>query len=231
MLRVDRRVPVSIGFSMQHEPSSEAESEERIPTEDSGEIKDSAESAPEGAGVAEGDSPSVSGEEEEQAEPTVEEQLVEWRERAIRSAADLENYRKRTEREKAEARRYSNQVLLEELLPVVDNFQMGLQAAAADKDSMIYRGMEMVKKQLDDFLAGQGVEEVAAEGEQFDPSLHEAVSQEECGGSDEGAVLRVIRRGYRMHDRLLRPANVVVAKSPEEVSEEGLAPAVGEENE
>jgi molecular chaperone GrpE len=80
---------------------------------------------------------------------------------------------------------------------------------------MIFRGMEMVKKQLDEFLRGQGVEEIAAEGERFDPNLHEAVSEEEAAEVDEGRVLRVVRRGYRMHDRLLRPASVVVAKAPE----------------
>ena len=161
-------------------------------------------------------------------EPTAEEQIVEWRERAMRAAADLENFRKRMEREKREARCYANQALLEELLPVLDNFQMGLQAAAADSESMIYRGMEMVKKQLDEFLSSQGVEEIQAEGEIFDPSLHEAVSQEECTDSEEGRILRVIRGGYRMSERLLRPANVVVARAPE--SDEVPAPAEEEEN-
>ncbi len=218
-----------IAFWMQHEPPSEAESDERGPIGDSVEPEVIAElEGPTENGEEEASAPAV---EEEESEPTVEEQLLEWRERAIRAAADLENYRKRTEREKGEARRYANQVLLEELLPVLDNFQMGLQAAAADAESMIYRGMEMVKKQLDDFLASQGVEEISAEGEQFDPSVHEALSQEECGDSEEGAVLRVIRRGYRMHDRLLRPANVVVAKRPEAALEEESLPAQGEENE
>ena len=75
--------------------------------------------------------------------------------------------------------------------------------------------MEMVKKQLDEFLVSQGVEEISAEEELFDPSVHEAVSQEECVDLEEGMTLRVIRRGYRMSDRLLRPANVVVARAPE----------------
>ena len=80
----------------------------------------------------------------------------------------------------------------------------------------------MVKKQLDDFLSGQGVEEVAAEGKMFDPAVHEAVSQEDCEASPEGSVLRVIRRGFQMGERLLRPANVVVSRTPqsEEPSEE-----------
>lgn len=223
MLRVDRRVGTGIGLPMQHEPSGEAEIEEQVPVEDSVEAEVAGQDE-------EGEEPHAeesSAGEEEQAEPTAEEQIAEWRERAMRSAADLENFRKRMEREKREARRYANQALLEELLPVLDNFQMGLQAAAADSESMIYRGMEMVKKQLDEFLSSQGVEEIRAEGEIFDPSVHEAVSQEECTDSEEGKILRVIRRGYRMSDRLLRPANVVV-RAPE--PDETPAPTEGEEN-
>ncbi len=212
MLRVDHRVGTGIGLPMQHEISGEAETEEQVPVEDSVEAEVAGQDeAGEELHVEE----SSAGEEEVQAEPTAEEQIVEWRERAMRAAADLENFRKRMEREKREARCYANQALLEELLPVLDNFQMGLQAAAADSESMIYRGMEMVKKQLDEFLSSQGVEEIQAEGEIFDPSLHEAVSQEECTDSEEGRILRVIRGGYRMSERLLRPANVVVARAPE----------------
>ena len=102
---------------------------------------------------------------------------------------------------------------------MLDNFEMGLQAAAQDEGSMIFQGMQMVKKQLDDFLTSQGVEEVPAEGVAFDPNVHEAVSQEETTDAECGTVLHVLRRGYRMNDRLLRPANVVVAKAPAEAGE------------
>lgn len=203
---------------MQQDSSSEAESEKPLPENASGDFQDVEHPSPEEDEVA--DDSVV--EEEENKEPSLEEQVAEWRERAIRSAADLENFRKRMEREKGEARRYANQSLLEELLPVLDNFHMGLDAASADAESMIFRGMEMVKKQLDDFLSGQGVEEVSAEGEMFDPAVHEAVSQEDCEASPEGSVLRVVRRGFKMGERLLRPANVVVSRTPqaEEPSEE-----------
>jgi len=203
---------------MQQDSSSEAESEKPLPENASGDFQDIEYPSPEEDEV--GDDSVV--EEEENKEPSLEEQVAEWRERAIRSAADLENFRKRMEREKGEARRYANQSLLEELLPVLDNFHMGLDAASADAESMIFRGMEMVKKQLDDFLSGQGVEEVSAEGEMFDPAVHEAVSQEDCEASPEGSVLRVVRRGFKMGERLLRPANVVVSRAPqaEEPSEE-----------
>ena len=196
---------------MQQDSSSEAESEKPLPEDASGNFQDVEHPSPEEGDVADD---SVVKEEDNQ-EPSLEEQVAEWRERAIRSAADLENFRKRMEREKGEARRYANQSLLEELLPVLDNFHMGLDAASADAESMIFRGMEMVKKQLDDFLSGQGVEEVSAEGKMFDPAVHEAVSQEDCEASPEGSVLRVIRRGFQMGERLLRPANVVVSRTPQ----------------
>lgn len=131
----------------------------------------------------------------------------------MRTAADLENFRKRSAREREESLRYANQSLLEELLPILDNFDMGMQAAGREQGSMIYVGMEMVRKQLDEFLENQGVTEVAAEGLEFDPNLHDAVSQEEA--DEEGKVLRVTRRGYLLRDRLLRPASVVVSKKRE----------------
>ena len=199
---------------MQDDSSSEAENQKPLSEDDSGEDLDLERPSAAESGEAEG-SPVEHEEEEEKVEPSPEEQAAEWRERAIRAAADLENFRKRMEREKGEARRYANQSLLEELLPVLDNFHMGLEAASADSESMIFKGMEMVKKQLDDFLAGQGVEEIPAEEKIFDPAVHEAVTQEDCEDSPEGIVLRVIRRGYRMGDRLLRPANVVVSRAPQ----------------
>lgn len=158
---------------------------------------------------------------ESAAEPlTPEAEIAKWKEAAIRVAADLENYRKRMARERAEDLRFAKSGLLEELLPVVDNFAMGLQMAEKEQDSMIYKGMAMVKGQLDDFLASQGVKEVAAEGI-FDPNFHEAVAEEEKEGAEEGEILSVKRKGYLLHDRLLRAAAVVVAKGPSGVAEAG----------
>jgi molecular chaperone GrpE len=150
----------------------------------------------------------------------LEADVMKWRELAVRTAADLDNFRKRSAREREDAIRYANQGLLEDLLPVIDNFEMGMQAAAQDKSSMIYIGMDMVRRQLNDFLGAQGVTEVAAEGRMFDPNVHEAVSQEP--GDEEGRILRVHRRGFMLRDRLLRPASVVVAKiAMESDGEEG----------
>ncbi len=143
----------------------------------------------------------------------LEADVAKWKEISLRTAAEMDNLRKRTIRDREDAIRYSNQRLLEELLPVIDNFEMGMQAAAQDSSSMIYIGMDMVRRQLNDFLSSQGVEELPT-AEQFDPKLHDAMAEEECAAGESGRILRVMRRGYMLRDRLLRPASVVVSKSP-----------------
>lgn len=148
----------------------------------------------------------------------LEEELMKWRDTAMRTAAEYDNYRKRVSKDKEDLLRYCNQRFLEELLPVIDNFEMGLQAASNDSSSMIYVGMEMVKKQLDDFLSSQGVTPVETEtGHPFDHNLHEAMMREKSP-EPEGTILRVIRKGYMIKDRLLRPANVVVSHQEEDTA-------------
>lgn len=143
----------------------------------------------------------------------LEADVAKWKEISLRTAAEMDNLRKRTAREREDAIRYANQRLLEDLLPVIDNFEMGMQAAAQDTKSMIYIGMDMVRRQLNEFLTSQGVEEIPTTGP-FDPNLHDAVSQEECAAGEEGRILRIHRRGFKLRDRLLRPASVVVSKLP-----------------
>lgn len=153
--------------------------------------------------------------EQKDAEPSLEDELMKWRDTAMRTAAEYDNYRKRMVKEKEECAKFANQRLLEELLPVIDNFEMGMAAASADAGSMIYIGMNMVKKQLDEFLASNGVTSVEpVVGSMFDHATEEAL-QREPSDQPEGTVMRVIRKGYKLKDRLLRPANVVVAQTPE----------------
>ena len=147
----------------------------------------------------------------------LEAEAAKWKDTSLRTAAEMDNLRKRTAREREEAIRYANQRLLEDLLPVIDNFEMGMQAAAQDTSSMIYIGMDMVRKQLNDFLENQGVTEIPTTG-QFDPNLHDAVSQEPSD-QPEGEILRTTRRGFKIRDRLLRPASVIVAAKPAEAEE------------
>ena len=142
----------------------------------------------------------------------LEAEAAKWKDTSLRTAAEMDNLRKRTSREREEAIRYANQRLLEDILPVIDNFEMGMMAAEQDKSSMIYIGMDMVRKQLNEFLTNQGVEEIPTSG-QFDPNLHDAVSQEPSE-LPEGDIIRVTRRGFKIRDRLLRPASVIVAANP-----------------
>ena len=142
-------------------------------------------------------------------------ELAKWKELALRTAADLDNFRKRVAREREEAMKYACQALLEELLPVLDNFEMGMQAAAKEQGSMIFIGMDMVRRQIADLLTAQGVTEIpVAPGAAFDPTVHEAMAEQESNQVADGHVMRVARRGFRLRERLLRPASVVVAKAP-----------------
>jgi molecular chaperone GrpE len=108
--------------------------------------------------------------------------------------------------------KYANSSLLERLIAIVDNFELGLNAAKNDNpDSPILSGMGMVLKQLNDFLADNGMAPIEAEGQQFDPNLHEAIANESSATVPEGVVVRQMRRGYKLKDRLLRPSTVVVS--------------------
>jgi molecular chaperone GrpE len=138
--------------------------------------------------------------------------LERFRDLALRSQADFENYKKRSAREKEEAIKYANSSLLEKLISIVDNFELGLEAARAEGEtSPIFSGMSMVLKQLMDFLADSGLQPIDAVGQKFDPNLHEAIAHEANGKVPEGTVIRQTRRGYKMKDRLLRPSSVVVS--------------------
>ncbi len=140
--------------------------------------------------------------------------LDRFRDLALRSQADFENYKKRSAREKEEAIKYANSSLLERLVGIIDNFELGL-AAAKDQgaDSPIYSGMVLVQKQLNDLLAENGLQPIEAKGKKFDPNLHEAIAHE-VSELPEETVVRQTRRGYHFKDRLLRPARVVVSSGP-----------------
>ena len=138
--------------------------------------------------------------------------LDRFRDLAMRTQADFDNYRKRAIREKEEAIKYANASLLERLIPIIDNFEFGLQAARAEGSQAVLIGLEMVAKQFQEFLVASGVETIDAEGKPFDPNLHEAVGNEASDTVPEGTVLRQLRKGYKLRDRLIRPANVFVSK-------------------
>ncbi len=138
-------------------------------------------------------------------------------ERLVRTTADFDNYKKRAARERQEAIKFANESLLEKLVPVLDTFDMALAAAENSKTETVQSlqtGIRMVYQQLQTALKAAGLDEVNATGQPFDPNLHEAVSQQETADVPEGHVVQQLRKGYKLHNRLLRPASVVVAKAP-----------------
>ena len=155
-------------------------------------------------------------------------EVEELRDRLVRTLADFDNFRKRTERERATERRYAVFELVRELVGVADNLERAL-AADGDVDDL-KRGVELTLRHLLDLLRRAGVREVAAVGEPFDPTVHEAVSRHEGPAVTEPTVTRELQRGYLLHDRLVRPAMVEVAMpAPAGAADEAGPAAAGEE--
>jgi len=164
----------------------------------------------EGAEAASGDAEDA--EDAEVAE--LRREVEDLRDRSIRTLADFDNFRKRTERERRDLARYAASEAMRDLLEVSDNLERALAAGGSAED--LKTGVEMTLRQMRDALRRHGVEEVEAVGARFDPSVHEAVSRREDADAAEATVVEQLQRGYRLHDRLLRPARVVVAVPPEE---------------
>ena len=142
--------------------------------------------------------------------------------RLLRTTADFDNYRKRIERERREVSEAASADLIRDLLPVVDNLERALEASANaagesdvsdDSTAALRRGVELIHRQLLDALRKRGVEPFESVGHEFDPAWHEAISYEAGSDRPEGEILGEVRRGYRLGQRLLRPAQVRVAKA------------------
>jgi molecular chaperone GrpE len=140
------------------------------------------------------------------------ERLKEEHEKLLRSAADLENYKKRAVREREEVQRFGNEKLLKDLLPVVDGLDRALAAAAPDDP--LGDGVKLVRASLEQALAKHGVAAFSALGEKFDPAFHEALLQVPTADAPPGTVVVEHARGFKLHDRLVRPAMVGVAVAP-----------------
>jgi len=133
--------------------------------------------------------------------------------RLLRTAAEFDNYRKRIERERRDLADYMKADILAELLPIVDNFERALQTPSADPADPLRKGVELIHKQMVDFLKKRGVAPIEALGADFDPNFHQAVIHETSPAHREGEVIAELQRGYMLGDKLLRPAMVKVAKA------------------
>jgi molecular chaperone GrpE len=136
-----------------------------------------------------------------------------------RTQADMDNYRKRVNRERQDLIKTANEKLLLDLLAPIDHFEMGLQSTQKNIEDPLRQGMEMILAQFQQFLKNHGVTEIEAAGQTFDPSLHEAVTYQESD-QPEGQIIQQLRKGYKLNDKLLRPATVIVSKGqPTETQE------------
>lgn len=158
--------------------------------------------------------PAAAEEQLEKAREDAQKYLANWQ----RAEADFQNYKKRTDQEREELRRFGNVSLIINLLPVIDDFER----AFASLDSHLtglswFDGMYLIYRKLGQLLENAGVRPIEADGQDFDPRFHEAVAHVD---GDEGKVLSVVQRGYKLHDRVLRPAMVVVGKGTQSEKEE-----------
>lgn len=133
----------------------------------------------------------------------------------LRTAADFDNFRKRTQKDLADERRRSKEDVVRELLPVIDNLERAVSAASSASDvNAIVEGVRMVLKLFEDQAGRIGLTKVKAVGERFDPAVHDAIQQVETDEHPPGTVMSEIVAGFRLGDKLVRPAMVVVARKP-----------------
>ncbi len=183
-------------------------------------------SAPEVGGAEAEDRPA------EEKVPTIESAQAErdrMREQLLRIAADFDNFRKRSRKELEEVRRRAIEDTLREVLPVIDNLERAAGAAeGAANAQAVADGVHMVLRGFDEIANRLGLERVKALGEMFDPTLHDAMQQQETNDQPPGTIVTEVVPGYRLGDRLLRPAMVVVARPPTGTADQGAAG--GDEN-
>ena len=158
----------------------------------------------------------VEANESDQKLATLNEELTKTKDALLRTAADFDNFRKRQRREMDDMKKYAAEKVLLELLPALDNLQRALAAAGqsnAESKSLV-DGVKMVAEQFRSALENQGLKAYVSVGQKFDPQKHEAISEREQEGTEAGTVVEEFQKGYMLHDRVARPAMVVVAKGP-----------------
>jgi molecular chaperone GrpE len=157
----------------------------------------------------------AAGQENEVGASSIEHQLAEAQERLLRTQAELENFRKRARREYEEAQRYREIDLLRDLLPVLDNVLRAIEATATTADVESLRsGFRMTAQQIEKVLDSHGCNTIATDGTAFDPNVHDAILQQPTAAAPPGTIVGTASRGYKLHERVVRPAQVIVATEP-----------------
>lgn len=183
-------------------PETEDVKEEREdPQKEAAGAQESAEAAEEKASEAE------TPQEEQKKDSSSEDN-----EKYVRLMAEFQNYKKRVTKEKSDIREYATEKLITELLSVLDNFERALEAKVEDDPAAYAKGMELIFTQMKTELEKNGLAEVEAEGQDFDPSRHNAVMTEESEGLESGKVSKVLQKGYTLNDKVIRPSMVAVTK-------------------
>ena len=187
--------------------TNQAESPADKASEETGDDQDApeeekADGQPEGSEAPEGKADSVK---------TAEQQKKEDDEKYMRLMAEFQNYKKRVAKEKQDIQSFANEKIITELLEVLDNFERSLEHSS-DADENYVKGMEMIFQQLKTAMEKAGLKEIQALGEDFDPAVHNAVMQEESDELESGKVSKVLQKGYKLNDKVIRAAMVAVAK-------------------
>ena len=140
-------------------------------------------------------------------------------EKAVRAVAEVENVRRRAERDVANAHRYGQEKLIHSFLPVIDSLEQALQLTEQEANDSMHEGLSLTLKLFLDALKKLDVEQIDPQGALFDPQEHEAMSMQEVPGAAPNTILTVFQKGYKLNDRVIRPARVIVAK-PKPINEE-----------
>ena len=151
-----------------------------------------------------------------------EEEVRDYYDKYLRALAELDNYRKRVEKEREESSKYANQQIIYGLLPVLDSFERAIASGKGSKEfESLYQGVELIHRQLKAVLEKEGLKSFSSKGEAFDPSKHEAIAAVEWEDCAPDTVVEEIQPGYYLKEKLIRPAQVMVSKARREVDDNG----------
>lgn len=154
-----------------------------------------------------------------------------YKDALLRAQADLTNYKRRADEERGEQLKYANSRLILKILPVLDDFSLAINhAGKSDAGASWLEGVELIQRKLQNLVDSEAVTRIETEGRDFDPTEHEAMAYQESMDHDEGQVISVVREGYKLHSRVIRPALVILAKKPE-TNPDGPGPSDEKETE
>lgn len=209
-----RQIPIEDGNEeVKTAEQAEAQASEDAPEENGGrESSGSQDNVNASESEAESDAKAgESGSDEDAGKDTGKKDEDQESERYMRLMAEFQNYKRRAAREKSDIHAYANEKIINELLPVLDNFERALDTKSDDVEGYV-KGMELIFQQLKTALEHAGLKEIAAMGEEFDPNFHNAVMTEDSDEHDDGRISKVLQKGYTLNDKVIRPSMVAVVR-------------------